>query len=247
MPDAASSKLNVPFDRRFYERLIAARENFSLVSSHVVPRGTGYAFRVAAGQTFRLTQLEAAQIVDTCIFSGDDPTEHHSASTQAALEGMLVTRLTRVWSTPPHSRPLCTCIADSVRPKPSVHQAREHACVGAHCNPHIWTLYTREHPRTCYDNLRAGLARIGFSQRFIHDNLNLFQNTAIDPITGDYRLLTGNSEAGDYIEFYAEMPLIVAISLCPFGNGSPVESLKDGVDTYPIQVDVYNSGVQPLG
>lgn len=245
----AANGLNIPFDRQFYETLIDARDSFRRVSTHTVPRGQGYAFRVEAGYTFRLTELEAAQIMDTCVFNADEPSEHYHASTQVALEGMQITRLTRVWSAPPNSRPLCTCIADSVRPRADVGHAREHTAVGAHCNPHLWMLYTGRHPRTCYDNLRAGLARVGLSQKFIHDNMNLFQNTAIDVTTGDYLLPPGNSESGDYVEFYAEVPLLVAISICPHGAGSvPIEDWREGeVKVYPIGVEIFETGITPRG
>lgn len=247
MPPA---NLAVPFNQTFYEELIAAHDRFKLVSSYLVaPPMTGYAFRVEAGQTFRMVEPEAAQIIDTCVFNGDDPTEHYHASTQVALEGTQVTRLSRVWGTPPRTRPLCTCIVDTVRPRANAGYTREHAAHGAHCNPHLWMLYTGRHPRACYDNLRAGLARLGLSQRSIHDNMNLFQNTALDPITSDYMLEEGNSQPGDYLEFYAEAPLIVAISICPHGTGSiPIGDWDEGeVAVYPLGIEIYDTGVKPLG
>ena len=247
MTEQGGVTVNVPFDRDFYEALIAKRDAFSLVSRHEVPAGRGYGFRVEAGQAFRLVQAAAAQIIDTCFASAEDLREHHHSGTQVALEGTQVTRLTRVWSNPPWNRPLCTCIADTVRPAPNAANTREHAAHGAHCNPHLWTLYTGQHPRSCYDNLRAGFAQLGHSQRAIHDNQNLFQNTALDPVTSDYLLGEGNAQAGDYIEFYAETPLIVVISICPHGTGSiPIEDWDDGeVPVYPVLVEIRNTGVSP--
>ncbi len=241
--------ISVPFDRDFYEGLMAKRESFRLVSREEVPAGRGYGFRVEAGQTFRLVELAAAQIIDTCVASAEDPREHFHSGTQVALEGTQVTRLTRVWGTPPRNRPLCTCIADTVRPAPNPSHAREHAAHGAHCNPHLWMLYTRRHPRSCYDNLRAGFAQLGHSQRAIHDNMNLFQNTALDPVTSDYLLEEGNAQAGDYIEFYAEISLAVVVSICPHGTGSiPIEDWDEsGVPVYPIGVEIRETDVEPLG
>ncbi len=241
--------LSVPFNAEFYRSLIAARDTFRPAWSHSVPRGAGYGFRVQAGQAFRLVQEEAAQILDTCFSNADDPREHYHATTQLALEGTQITRLTRVWGTPPQSRPLCTCTADTVRPQANPGHTREHGALTAHCNPHMWMLYSGTHPRTCYDNLRAGYAMLGLSQRSIHDNINMFQNTGLDPVTGDYPLRPGNAEAGDYIEFYAEVPLAVVISLCPDGAGAiPVEEWgQREVPVYPVRVEVYDTGVQPLG
>lgn len=242
-------QLRVPYNTAFYKDLIARRDSFRLVWSHTVPRGTGHGFRVEAGQVFRLIQMEAAQILDTCISNAEDPTEHYHASTQLAMEGAQITRLTRVWGTPPRNRPLCTCLADTVRPRPNPGYTREHGALTGHCNAHIWMLYTATHPRNCYDNLRAGYAMLGLSQRYIHDNINMFQNTGLDPITSDYPLNPGNAEAGDYVEFYAEVPLLVVNSLCPDGAGTvPLSEWgKREIPVYPIRVEVYDTGVQPLG
>jgi len=238
--------LELPFDRDFYTGLIARRDEFDLVSSHEVTRG-GYGFRVEAGQAFRLVQLEAAQILDVCYASAEDPREHHHSSTQMALEGTQVTRLTRVWSNPPWNRPLCTCIADTVRPVPNAAHTREHAATGSHCEGHMWMLYTDTHPRSCYDNLRAGFAQLGLGQRAIHDNHNLFQNTALDANHGGYLLDEGHSEAGDLIEFYAEIPILVSLSICPHGTAATAIEDWDRaeVPVYPIRVEILDTGVTP--
>src|SRR5262249_51450731 len=212
----------------------------------------GYAFRVEAGQAFRLVTLEHAQIVDTTLYNADDPTEHYASGAQAAIEGLQITRLTRIWGTPPKSRPLATVTADTVRVGPKAAPVREHAAHGAQCNPHLWAMYAGTNPRSCYDNFRAALATVGLSQRHVNDNMNLFQNTALDPATGDYLLGRGYSEPGDYLEFFAEIPLLVAISVCPAGGGGAVESPEDwggdgGVPTYPMGVEIYTTGVEPLG
>jgi uncharacterized protein YcgI (DUF1989 family) len=125
-----------PFDADFYSDLIAARASFELVSSQIVAPDHGYGFRVEAGQSFRLTQIEAAQILDTCILSTDEPIEYCLPGTQLAIEGFTITRLTRLWGTPPSSRPLATCIADTVRPRPNPLHMRDHFC-------HMWSSMRR--------------------------------------------------------------------------------------------------------
>ena len=246
-----TSKTRYPFDRDFYDRLLAARDGFTCIHQETIPAGRGHAFRVEAGQTFRLVMLEQSQIIDTSYWNADDPTEHYASGAQTWIEGLQITRLTRIWGTPPKSRPLATCIADTVRITPRQLPVREHAAHGAQCNPHLWAHYAGTHPRTCYDNFRAALAGVGLSQRRIIDNTNLFQNSALDPNTGDYLLGRGNAQAGDYIEFYAEIPLLVAISVCPGGSGDTIESPDDwgssGVTVYPVGVELYDTGIEPLG
>ncbi|MGH2974186.1 MAG: DUF1989 domain-containing protein [Solirubrobacterales bacterium] len=237
-----------PFDRSFYDAIFAKRDSFQPAWRHRVPAGNGYGFRVGAGQVFRLVVVEKAQIVDVCLLNVEDPTEHYAAGTQVAIEGTQLTRGTRVWGTPPASRPLACCTADTLRFRDSAEHTREHTSHGAHCNPHHWTLYADRHPRTCYDNLRAGMAMVGLGQRHIHDNLNLFEKSALDPNSGNYFLTKSDSAAGDYIEFYAEVPLLVVISLCPYGDGGEMEEdwRTTEIPLHPIDVEVLDTGIEPL-
>jgi uncharacterized protein len=239
-----------PLDRAFYERLVASRSTFVPVSS-VVPEETGHGLRVEAGQAFRLTLLEGPQILDVCFVSAEDPYEHFFTGAQMALEGGRVSRFTRLWGTPPRSRPLATCIADSVRVNPSARRTRDHFSYGAHCNAHLWHLYTGMHHRPCYDNLRYGFAQLGLHQRYIHDNVNLFQKGGYDPYTGAHLIDESDARAGDHIEFFAEIELLVSISLCPNSAGSAElrGSWSESGPSDPIHrisIEVFDTGVEPL-
>lgn len=241
------ARAEFPLDMSFYDELFRNRSSFELASSHRVPAGTGYGFRVEARQAFRLVVVDEPQIVDICLLNADDPSEHYAAGTQLAIEGTNLTRLTRVWGTPPASRPLCVCTADTLRFRDNPENTREHTSHGAHCNPHHWMLYANRHPRTCYDNLRAGLAMIGLSQHHIHDNINLFEKSALDPHSGNYFLTRSDSVRGDYVEFFAELPLLIAISLCPYGDGGDIEEdwKTTEIPVHPINVEVLETGFEP--
>ena len=102
------------FDERFYADLAARRSSFQMRWEHVVPAKSGYGWRVSAGQAFRITMVAGAQVVDLCISAAEDPHEHYAAGAQFYIEGARVTRNTRIWGTPPRSRPLATITADKV-------------------------------------------------------------------------------------------------------------------------------------
>ena len=89
--------------------------------------------------------------------------------------------------------------------------------------------------RSCYDNICDGLAAVGLDERAYHGNVNLFMSAALDPETGD--LVEGASAAiaGDRIAFRAELPLYVALSVCPAGAGGPP---GERVDSGPVAVEV---------
>jgi uncharacterized protein YcgI (DUF1989 family) len=238
-----------PLNRPFYEQLIKSRPTFAHLSSTIVVPDRGYGFAAEAGHVFRFTMVEDAQTLDTCFLSAEDPTtEYFLPGVQLAIEGFVITRLTRLWSTPPKSRPLATCIADTVRPRPNAFYMRDHFCHTAYCNSHVRRLFARSERNACYDNLREGIAMLGLSQRYIPDNVNLFMKGAIDPITGAVLVARSDARRDDYIEFYAEVPLFCVFSLCPAGGGSDDALLEGYVDppTHPIRLDLYSSGIDPL-
>jgi hypothetical protein len=239
--------IDCPIDLDFYNTLTGKRSSFTRISDLRISSGEGYGFKVAAGNTFRLTTTERVQLADLCVYNADDITERFDTGTQIAIEGNAVGRLTRIWGNPPRSRPLCTVIADTLRERSSEHHMHEHHAHGAHCNPHHWELFDHAHPHTCYDNLRKGLSMLGLGQTEIHDNVNLWSKKAWNPATGHAVGAMGDAEPGDCIEFYAEIDLQLSISLCPYGDGAVNPDAWAGakIPLYPIRLEIFSTGVTP--
>ena len=193
--------------------------------------------------------IEGAQIVDLDIFSASDPDEHLHAPTQFHFEGGRVAEGTRLWGTPPRTRPLATVLVDRIEHQDEDGMLRDHKCYGAHCNPHQWLLFAGYTPHTCYDNLSQGCRMVGLEPRHIHDNLNLYMKAALEPATGRHLNVTSDARAGDYIQFFAEMDLFFVLSLCPYGDGSvvPEDWATTPVPTSPVAVEIADTGVDPLG
>jgi uncharacterized protein YcgI (DUF1989 family) len=102
--------------------------------------------------------------------------------------------------------------------------------------------------------MRDGLAMLGLSQRVFHCNVNLFMSAAIDPRSGNVYTRRSNARSGDYLEFYAEIPLHVAVSVCPAGAGgkTSLSGQNDSQDDsqaglHPIRIEIYETQVPPLG
>ena len=74
-----------------------------------------------------------------------------------------------------------------------------------------------DHPN-CYDQLCQAVEEAGISRDQIHDNINFFQRTRLDPMSHQYVTEPSGVVAGDYIDLVAEVDLIVAISACPMGS-----------------------------
>ena len=237
-----------PFDQDFYSALRASAQSWRKVSRTIVPAGRGYGCLLRAGQTARLLMIDRAQIIDLDVLSADDPEEYLHAPTQLYLEGGRVAIGTRLWSTPPRSRPLATIIDDRIVHRDATGMLRDHKCYGAHCNPHQWLLFAGRIPRTCYDNLSEGCRMVGLGPARIHDNLNLYMKSALDPTTGRHLNVVSDAGPGDFIELYAEIDIHLVLSLCPYGDGSvvPEDWATTEVPVSPVAVEIAETGTAPL-
>jgi hypothetical protein len=75
----------------------------------------------------------------------------------------------------------------------------------------------------------------------IHDNVNAFAKCRIDPATGKTRSACTAAERGDYIEFYANVNLLVAVSVCPTGDNTVHQSTA----LRPLGIEIYETGFEP--
>ena len=56
-----------------------------------------------------------------------------------------------------------------------------------------------------------------------------------------------DAKKGDYVEFYAEMDVLMAVSLCPSATGAYHWSEAAEKETVtPLKVEIYDTGVEPL-
>jgi uncharacterized protein YcgI (DUF1989 family) len=72
----------------------------------------------------------------------------------------------------------------------------------------------------------------------VHDVLNVFMCTGYTRDTHQYFMKASPARPGDYVELFAEIDLICALSACPGGDcGS--EHSSDNVACHPVKVEVY--------
>lgn len=235
----------LPLDRQFYEELRTKRVEFRLIERIDIPKESGRGFLVRQGQVVSIICPEGPQVADIDFFNADNPTERLWANQTCNREGAHLTTYSRLWSNMPWFRPLMTIIDDTVKTVPTSPGARHHIILGAHCNPYYWLIATGQEDHTsCYTNLVAAIAPFGLGPEQVHDNLNLFQKTRIDPQTSRYVTEASDAKPGDYVEFYAELNILMAISACPIGSGR--YAAETGVsDTKPLQAEIYETGLMP--
>ena len=74
----------------------------------------------------------------------------------------------------------------------------------------------------------------------VHDVLNVFMCTGFTRDTGQYFMKASPVRPGDYIEFFAEIDLLGALSACPGGDCSSTHS-SDAAACHPLLVEIFES------
>jgi uncharacterized protein YcgI (DUF1989 family) len=199
-----------------------------------VPAETGLAFRVGKGQVLRIACVDGPQVCDFNAFAADDPSEYFWSGRTRTLQGAHLSVGDRLWSVEPKMRPMFTIVADTVPRPPLPHNAASHDLIYARCSASAWALRTgRKDAPNCNDNLIRALERIGFDPSFVHDAFNIFMTTGIDDRQKLF-FLPPVARRGDYVELYAEIDTVVAVSACPGGcNGEENKGLQISVFDLP--------------
>ena len=233
----------VQLDKDFYERIKASKPQFKLANTLVIPPFEGRGFIVKKGQSFRIIEEEGVQIGDLIVWSATNPKEYLSATRTWTLEGWVINVFTRLWSELPSLRPMATCIDDTVV---SQDAGFYHHWIGTHCATE-WTEMRVGLPglNSCHINFLQAIEPFGLKEEDIHDNLNLFQKMTLEPESGKIMATRSDSKAGDHIEFYAEMDLLAAVTVCPNGDNARYYSLPGKDVVYPLRIEVYDTGFQP--
>jgi uncharacterized protein YcgI (DUF1989 family) len=227
-------------DRDLYRKIVTAprekRDEFI-----IAPR-SGRAWPVRAGQIFRVTTIEGPQVGDLNLWHRHDPRERLWSSRTRQLQAAHVTTFDRLWSTLPSLRPMATIIADTV-PRPDPAQGgRVHDLLGTRCDPYVTKLLAGvDYDLHCQSNLARAIAEYGLTEADVHDPLNMFQVTGLTT-DDEYYFTASPARSGDYLEFFAEIDLLVGVGNCPGGDLSLPMWGPDGrsdVPCRPLGIDIW--------
>ena len=95
--------------------------------------------------------------------------------------------------------------------------------------------------KSCQMSLCHAIEPFGLSEDDLKGNIVVFQKARFDTREGRWYGAPSDAKKGDYLEFYAEIDLLVAVSVCPNGN-----ILSGGDQTLnPLGVEIYATGVTP--
>jgi uncharacterized protein YcgI (DUF1989 family) len=111
-------------------------------------------------------------------------------------------------------RPLVTIISDSLAwYGEDEHGGRVHDLLGTRCDPYINTVLSGgEYDFHCHSNLTRAVLPFGLAESDVHDVINIFQVTGLDP-KGKYFMNPCPAKSGDHIEFLAEQDVLMGLSM----------------------------------
>ncbi len=233
-----------PFDAAFYER---ARSALTKVSELAVPPREARAFSVPAGHFFRVMSVEGPQVGDLNLWNAHDLSERFFSGKTRALHATHLSTGDRLWSTLPHLRPMATITRDTLdwygwdEDGGGVHDV-----IGTRCDPYTNLLLKgTEYHHCCHSNLTRALAAerhmpLAEAERHVHDVMNVFMCTGYTRDTHQYFMKASPVRPGDFIELFAEIDLLCALSACPGGDCGASHS-DDAAKCYPLKVEIYRA------
>jgi len=229
-----------------------ARDKIKLVDSVIIPPRKAKTFVVPAGHFFRIVSIEGAQVGDLNLWNKNNINEHFYSGKTRALYGTHVSTGDRLYSNFPFLRPIATITHDTLdwygwdEDGGGVHDV-----IGTRCDPYThMALNDEEYHYCCHSNLCRALSRqqkksIPEIETKVHDVLNVFMCTGFTKDTHQYFMKASPVRPNDFIEFFAEIDLLGALSACPGGDCSSIHS-SDSAKCYPLKVEIYQPKIGTL-
>ena len=223
----------------------SARAGASKIGEVQVQPREGACFHVPTGGFFRISSVEGPQVGDLNLWNAHNLDERFYSGKTRAIHGTHITTGERMWSNLPYLRPMATIIEDTLgwygmdEFGGSIHDV-----IGTRCDPYTHHLLAGDdYHHCCHSNLSRALADetgrpIKEVEMQVHDVLNVFMCTGFTRDTGQYFMKASPVRPGDYIEFFAEIDLLGALSACPGGDCSSTHS-SDAAACHPLLVETF--------
>ena len=240
----ATSGSALDVDRDFYRRISSSLGSRRVTHQFVIPIRSGYAWEVPAGHVFRISIVEGPQVGDLNLWHRHNPRERMWAARTRQLHRAHVSTFDRLWSTLPYLRPMATIVTDTLEDYGVDGEGgRVHDLLGSRCDPYVNKMLTGESfDYHCHSNLVRAVMPFGLTEFDVHDVLNVFQCTGLNE-EDRYFMKSCPAQQGDFIELFAEIDLLCALSTCPGGDLSiPMwgPDARDPIEVCrPLGVQVY--------
>jgi uncharacterized protein YcgI (DUF1989 family) len=222
----------------------AALATATVTETQVAAPREACTFQVPAGSFFRVVSVEGPQVGDLNLWNAGDLAERFYSGKTRALHGTHVTTGEQLWSSFPYLRPMATIVDDTLNwYGMDEYGGSVHDVIGTRCDPYTGNLLAGSHyHHCCHSNLTRALAdemdiALEDAEPHVHDVLNVFMCTGFTRDTGQYFMKASPVRPGDALTFFAEIPLLGALSACPGGDCS-AEHSSDSASCYPLKVEI---------
>lgn len=182
------------------------------VTTARIPACSAQTVELGVGDELLLIDPEGQQVSDLVAFAHPDHQEYLSSGRSLDYASSLwLTTGDVLYSN--RSRPMFTIMEDT---------CGRHDFTLTPCSSDTFRImYGESEVRPgCEGNLVSALAAYNIGVDRIPIAFNVFMHVAIDSLTGQFRVLAPLSEAGDFVRFRAEMPLLVAMTACSAGQSN---------------------------
>ncbi|EEA96881.1 DUF1989 domain-containing protein [Pseudovibrio sp. JE062] len=230
------------FDAELYQQ---AKESLEKVDEVVVPPRDGGHFHVPAGHFFRIVSVEGPQVGDLNLWNANDLNERFFSGKTRQLHASHLSTGDRLWSNMPYLRPMATITQDTLDWYGwDEDGAGVHDVIGTRCDPYTNHMLKHvDYNHCCHSNLTRALAdarglSLDGAEPHVHDVMNVFMCTGFTRDTHQYFMKASPVRPGDFIEFFAEIDLLGALSTCPGGDCGSSHS-DDKTPCYPLLVEIF--------
>ena len=233
-------------DRAFYDNVRAAKPRYNLVDRFIIPPLNGRGVIVKKGHTFRVIEEEGPQAAAVAFWNAENPKERYAPMRNRTAEGLYINVYTRLWSDVPSFRPMMTCVEDTVVNASADAGYHHHWVVASRCSSESLEMRSgRAGMNSCHLNLLQAIEPFGLSEEYHWESINIHQKVRLSPDDGKWYGTRSDSKQGDYLEFYAEIDLLVAVSVCPYGDNARFDSTPADDAVLPLSVEIYDTGIEP--
>ena len=191
---------------------VSATESREVVEEFVVPRCSSKAFLLKAGQVLRVIAHEGKQVADIRFLNAHDYREQFAAYNSISLNAVENIggwkKIKKLYSRPPWQNVMLTVVDDKVG---------QHL-MGAQCTPRMYEILGQAGHLSCADLFEQCLEPYQLSFRDLDSAgvFNVFMPVSfLDDELGTWVFERPSCETGDYIDFLAEMDVLVAAVSCP--------------------------------
>ncbi|KRE16920.1 hypothetical protein ASE63_14505 [Bosea sp. Root381] len=224
-----------------------ARERLTKTDEVIVAPRDATTFQVPKGHFFRIVGIDGPQVGDLNLWNAADLSERFFSGKTRQLHATHVSTGDRLWSSLPFLRPMATITHDTLSWYGfDADGGGVHDVIGTRCDPYTNRLLSGgDYHNCCHSNLTRALAKAkglppAEVEHHVHDVLNVFMCTGFTRDTQQYFMKASPVRPGDFIEFFAEIDLLGALSACPGGDCSATHS-SDTATCYPLKVEIFRT------